>query len=421
MTAVQSTPTGRPPERPATRRSRALWWAIAILALLAVGLGVGLVATRGNDATGPATSGPRSTQGTTPSTSPSTTPVVDRSTAVWPVEGSGEAFTDPVAAARSFATDFLHFQSPLVGDFQQGDSRSGEVEVRAKASGAVTTVLVRQLSGEDTWSVLGAATELIAITEPDTGAAISSPLVVRGSALAFEGTVQVEVRQDGRPDAIGDGFVTGGGDIMRPFEGRITFPTPTSELGALVLYTVSMEDGQVWSATVIRVAFETTAANTVACGKYQAVREHPGAGDMEVKLFFHCDAAGEDVLVPVYRHVANSSGVLKASLTALLEGPNAAERTAKIGSWFSADTAGMLTSVKIAAGHAVVDFKDLRPVIPSASASLGSARLLAELDATVFQFPSIASAEYRIDGSCEAFTEWIQIGGCEPRTRPSSG
>jgi hypothetical protein len=419
MTAVQSTPTGLPPERPVSRRSRALWWAIAILALLVMGLGAGLVATRGNDAAGPGTSSPRSTQGTTPSTSSSTTPVVDRATAVWPVEGSGEAFTDPVAAARSFATDFLHFQSPLVGDFQQGDSRSGEVEVRAKASGAVTTVLVRQLSGEDTWSVLGAATELIEITEPDTGAAISSPLGVRGAALAFEGTVQVEVREDGRPDAIGSGYVTGGGDIMRPFEGRITFPTPASERGALVLYTVSMEDGQVWSATVIRVAFQTTGA-TVACGKFQAVREHPGAGDMEVTLFFHCDAAGEDVLVPVYRHVASSAGVLKASLTALLEGPNAAERTAKIGSWFSADTAGMLTSVKIAAGHAVVDFKDLRSVIPNASASLGSARLMAELDATVFQFSTIASVEYRIDGSCEAFTEWLQIGGCEPRTRPSS-
>lgn len=31
------------------------------------------------------------------------------------------------------------------------------------------------------------------------------------------------------------------------------------------------------------------------------------------------------------------------------------------------------------------------------------------------------AAEYRINGSCEAFTEWLQYGGCEPRTRSSGG
>jgi hypothetical protein len=73
--------------------------------------------------------------------------------------------------------------------------------------------------------------------------------------------------------------------------------------------------------------------------------------------------------------------------------------------------------VTIAGGHAVVDLGDLRSVIPNASTSAGSALLLAQIDATVFQFRSVESAEYRLQGSCEAFNEWLQFGGCEPRTR----
>ena len=199
-----------------------------------------------------------------PAPSPAASPTgaagaVDRSTAVWPVEGSDVSYPDPVAAATGFATDFVGFQAPVVGAFQQGDARSGEVEVRPRADGPVTTVLVRQLSGEDTWSVLGAVTAGIELTEPAASAVISSPVTVRGSALAFEGTVLVEVREDGRREPLGEGFVTAGGDVMRPFEGTIDFAPPSQEHGALVLFTESAEDGQVWEASVLRVGLEPAA------------------------------------------------------------------------------------------------------------------------------------------------------------------
>jgi hypothetical protein len=63
-----------------------------------------------------------------------------------------------------------------------------------------------------------------------------------------------------------------------------------------------------------------------------------------------------------------------------------------------------------------VNFRDLRPVIPNASTSAGSQILLRELDATVFQFPSVRSVEYRINGSCAAFFEWLQLA-CAVRSR----
>jgi spore germination protein GerM len=166
------------------------------------------------------------------------------------------------------------------------------------------------------------------------------------------------------------------------------------------------------------VRLRSTDIDAAACGSSPFPRPRPGPGEMEVKAYFNCDAHGGDVsLHAVYRIVPASPAVLRASLEALVAGPNETERAATLSSWFSAATAGMLRSVTLSDGHAIVDFADLRAVIPNASTSAGSARLLAQLDATVFQFRSVASVEYRIEGSCETFTEWLQLAGCEPRTR----
>ena len=164
---------------------------------------------------------------------------LDASTAVYP-------YADPASAARGFAVDFLGFTDPLFGDFMQGDSRSGEIEVRPRVDGPATTVFVRQLS-DDSWWVLGSATADITVDRPATGATVTSPVTVSGEALAFEGNVIVEVRQDGRAQPIGSGNVTGGGGPSAPFEGRIEYSAPTAEYGALVFLTRSEEDGRLGS------------------------------------------------------------------------------------------------------------------------------------------------------------------------------
>lgn len=207
----------------------------------------------------PATSAPATTASTAaPATESPTTLApapVDTSTAVFPYASGDVRYDDPVEAARGFAVDFLGFTDPMVGELMQGDARSGEVEVRPAADGPVTTVLVRRLGPDDTWWVLGSATADITVDAPATGDAITSPVTLIGSALAFEGNIEVEVRQDGVRQPIGTGFVTGGGDVMRPFSGQVEFSTPYAEYGALVLLTTSAEDGRVWQAAVIRVRF----------------------------------------------------------------------------------------------------------------------------------------------------------------------
>jgi len=116
---------------------------------------------------------------------------------------------------------------------------------------------------------------------------------------------------------------------------------------------------------------------------------------------------------PLKRTVA-SPAVLTGALRALLAGPTQAERARGYGGWFSRKTAGHLRSVRIAGGVAYVDFRDFARHVPNASSSCGSALLLAQLDRTAKQFPTVGRAVYPFDGSRRAFYEWLQ------RDAPSS-
>jgi spore germination protein GerM len=129
-----------------------------------------------------------------------------------------------------------------------------------------------------------------------------------------------------------------------------------------------------------------------------------------VKIFLARGSPGPrcDRVFPVFRAVP-APAVLKGAMQALLRGPTAAERRRGYGGWFSAKTAGMLRSVELARGVASVDFKDFRRIIPNASSSCGSALLLAQLNRTATQFPTVRRAVYSFNGSKKAFYEWLQL------------
>ncbi len=223
------------------------------------------------DTTAPTTEPPATTDDVTTTESPATTDDVTTTepattqvppalegidTAMWPWVETDTRYDDPVEAATGFATDFIGFEEPIVGAFMAGDNRSGEVEIRSFANGPVTVVFVRQLTADDSWWILGAASENITIDEPEALAEVTSPLAVSGTALAFEGTVEVQLRADGNGEPIVEGFVTGsGGPEPGPYTETFEFTSPGDIGGALVMSSLSSEDGSVIEASARRIFY----------------------------------------------------------------------------------------------------------------------------------------------------------------------
>jgi hypothetical protein len=111
-----------------------------------------------------------------------------------------------------------------------------------------------------------------------------------------------------------------------------------------------------------------------------------------------------------------TDGLLRAALEQRLRGPS--DLQPDVHSWFSSATAYALRSASVdAAGHATVDFADLRALIPNASSSAGSAMLLEELNTTVFSVEGVRSVDYWMEGDCERFWEWLQYS-CHTIYRP---
>lgn len=142
----------------------------------------------------------------------------------------------------------------------------------------------------------------------------------------------------------------------------------------------------------------------------------PASSTVRVSIFVPRGVAGTNcAVVQPLRRTVPKPAVLAGAMRALLAGPTAAERRRGYGGWFSARTAGTLRGVRLSRGVATIDFRDFSRRIPSASSSCGSALLLAQLNATARQFPTVSRAVYSFDGSAAAFYAWLQRGVPPPR------
>ena len=195
---------------------------------------------------------------TTEATEPTTTTTsgfqgVDPDVPLYPDPTTSQRFSDPQSAARAFGL-WAGYSDPIVGDFQQGDSRSGEVELFGFTEGAPSVVLLRQLE-DDAWYVIGVTTDSIRLSTPQVGDTLTSPQALEGLAYAFEGTVQVRLFADGVQEPIGETFVTGRGDgVLGEFSGELEFANGSGAAhGVLVLTSESGEDGSTVEVSAIRV------------------------------------------------------------------------------------------------------------------------------------------------------------------------
>jgi hypothetical protein len=183
--------------------------------------------------------------------------------------GTDKAFRDPVATARDFAATYVGMDNPLTFGFTSTGTGAGEVPVGPRYAEGHTplanprptfTVALRQLGAQDPtgpWTVVGATSPEVVVVVPGPGDRVVSPARLSGQAQAFEGTVNVTVREDGMVAAqsLGKGIVTGGGDQLRPLSGDVVFRTPSKGAGAITFVELSAADGAVRKATVVRVRF----------------------------------------------------------------------------------------------------------------------------------------------------------------------
>jgi len=142
-------------------------------------------------------------------------------------------------------------------------------------------------------------------------------------------------------------------------------------------------------------------------------------GTVSVWVYFTMAADENMTPVPVARTVpetGNQETLIHSTLKELLKGPTDAERAIGFASWFSPATADAASDVVWDGDFFTIVFQDLKTIIPNASTSAGSQMLLSHLDSTMFQFDFVQRVNYTLEGNCDDFWEWLQMG-CHIVTR----
>lgn len=179
-----------------------------------------------------------------------------------PPDGYGPTLADARRAARAFLTDVVGMRDPVVRASRWRSDFIATVDVRAGSpTGPISTVTLGK--GTSSFTVLGVTTRTIVVDRPAAAITpsdlevVTSPMTISGRALTFEGNVAVRVLEirHGTVRQLGTGQVLGGGDVMRPFTGRIPFATPKSETGWVLAFERSARDGRIVKVTAVRVAF----------------------------------------------------------------------------------------------------------------------------------------------------------------------
>jgi hypothetical protein len=204
--------------------------ALAVVALVAAGCG-------SDDEAGTTATTTTTTEATTTTTEPAGL----EQPAIWPA--ADVVFTTPEAVAEDFVTQVLGVP-PVLGEFQQGDARSGEIELLSPdadpSSRAVRgLLLLRQLGPDDGWFVLAVANENASITSPESGATVAAgPLTVQGVARGFEGNVNVRAFVAGDASDDLDQEITMGGGMGTPEPISVTLDLSGAAPGDIVTILV---------------------------------------------------------------------------------------------------------------------------------------------------------------------------------------
>jgi hypothetical protein len=199
-------------------------------------------------ATTPATTATVTTITTTTTTTTTTTDLEKlQQPAIWPAPDV--AFATPEEAAADFVAQVLGVP-PVLGEFQRGDTRSGEIEVLFPGEGGADTptprglLLLRQIEPRDDWFVIAAVSEHALISSPEGLAVVAAgPLTVEGMGRGFEGTVVVSAFVVGSAEVVLDSQITQGGAFADSEPFVVTLDLSAAEPGDVVVLLVRGDVG----------------------------------------------------------------------------------------------------------------------------------------------------------------------------------
>ena len=183
---------------------------------------------------------------TTTTATTATTEVQLVQPAIWPAPDV--AFATPEEAAADFVAQALGVP-PVLGEFQRGDTRSGEIEVLFPGEGDAATptprglLLVRQIEPRDDWFVIAAVNDNASISSPEGLAVVAAgPLTVEGVG-GFEGTVVVSAFVAGDAEAVLDSQITQGGAFADAEPFAVTLDLSAAAPGEVVVLLVRGDVG----------------------------------------------------------------------------------------------------------------------------------------------------------------------------------
>jgi hypothetical protein len=135
----------------------------------------------------------------------------------------------------------------------------------------------------------------------------------------------------------------------------------------------------------------------------------PVLSPAQVMVFFDCGNGIEPNPIGFARPLDPGVDRITSTFQQMLAGPTINGRGRGSGSFFGESSADALISAELEETHLVVDFNE-EVTVNNASTSTGSQFFLAEMLANAFQFEDVGSVEFQINGSCEAFWEFLQAG-----------
>ncbi len=170
--------------------------------------------------------------------------------AIWPA--ADVVFATPEEAAADFVSAVLISEGdPALGEFQQGDARSGEIAVLfAGETGDLDppmekgVLFLRQIGPTDGWYVIAAASDGAAIDTPSALEEVpAGPVTVSGEGRGFEGTLAVSAFPPGDDTATIDLQIGAGGAFadLEPYSVELDLSGAAS--GEVVVILVHGDSG----------------------------------------------------------------------------------------------------------------------------------------------------------------------------------